>query len=148
MPDDRPPPGGPELARWYNEHAPWGAFPRLLGLEVLAVERDCVRGRLPVTQQLIAGTGVLWAPAVVGLADALCAAGTAVNLPEGASFTTIELKANFLGTARAGEEVVGTATPAHVGRSTHVWDVDLANASTDRTIALFRCTQMVLYPGQ
>ena len=137
---------GAEGVRRFNEEAPWGRFPSMIGLEMLEVERDRVRGRLETTEQLIAGTGYLWAPVVVGLADALCAAGTGANLLEGATFTTVELKTNFLGSARPGEVVVGEAVPAHVGRTTHVWDVTVTNEATGRTIALQRCTQMVLYP--
>jgi uncharacterized protein (TIGR00369 family) len=138
---------GAEAVRRFNEDAPWGQFPSMIGLEVLEVERDIVRGRLETTEQLIAGTGFLWAPVVIGLADALCAAGTGANLPEGATFTTVELKTNFLGSARPGETVVGEAIPVHVGRTTHVWDVTVRNETTGRTVALQRCTQMVLYPS-
>jgi acyl-coenzyme A thioesterase PaaI-like protein len=83
---------GAERARAFNEDAPWGLFPSMIGLEMLEVELDRVRGRLETTEQLIAGTGYLWAPVIVGLADALCAAGTGANIPEGATFTTVELK--------------------------------------------------------
>lgn len=138
---------GSSAVRRFNEEAPWGEVPSLFGLEVLQLERDCVRGRIPVTERLIAGTGVLWAPVIVALADALCAAGAGANVPEGASFTTVELKTNFLGTARPGEAIVGEAAPAHVGRTTQVWDVTVTNEATGRTIALQRCTQMVLYPN-
>jgi 1,4-dihydroxy-2-naphthoyl-CoA hydrolase len=138
---------GPDAVRAFNEETPWGEVPRLFGLEVLEVERDRVRGRIAVTERLLAGTGVLWAPVVVGLADALCAAGAGANVPEGASFTTVELKTNFLGTARPGEAIIGEATPAHVGRTTQVWDVTVTNETSGRTIALQRCTQMVLYPN-
>jgi uncharacterized protein (TIGR00369 family) len=138
---------GPDAVRRFNEDAGWGHFPSMIGLEVLEVERDRIRGRLETTELLIAGTGYLWAPVVVGLADALCAAGTGVNLPEGATFTTVELKTNFLGSARPGEVVEGEAVPAHIGRTTHVWDVTVTNQTTGRTIALQRCTQMVLYPS-
>jgi uncharacterized protein (TIGR00369 family) len=138
---------GAEAVRHFNEDEPWGHFPTMFGLEVLEVEVDRVRGHVPVTEHLIAGTGVLWAPVVVALADAMCAAGTGANLPADASFTTVELKTNFLGTARPGETVVAEAVPAHIGRSTHVWDVTVTNEATGRTIALQRCTQMVLYPS-
>lgn len=118
--------------------------PGLCGVEILSCEPDLVRGRLPVTFPLVAGTGFLWAPVIVTLADWLCACGTGENLPEDASFTTIELKANFLGTVREGGAVVGRATPVHRGRTTQVWDVDVADEASGRTIALFRCTQMIL----
>ena len=103
-----------------------------------------VVGHIDVTDTLIAGTGFLFAPAIISLADTLCAAGCGNNLDEGQSFTTVELKSNFLSSARVGERVVGVATPAHLGEQTHVWDVTVTNATTGRTMALFRCTQMIL----
>lgn len=107
---------------------------------------DLVLGHIDVTQNLIAGTGFLFAPAVVALADTCAAIGCGANIPPGASFTTIELKSNFLASARVGERVSCRCTPAHLGRQTHVWDAVVRNDTADRTIALFRCTQMVLLP--
>ena len=121
--------------------------PGVLGVETTEIEADRVVGHMDVTGPLIAGTGYLFAPAVVALADSLAAIGVGANRPEGSnSFTTIELKANFLGSAREGERVVGVATPVHTGRSTQVWDCTVTNETTGKTIALFRCTQMILYP--
>jgi uncharacterized protein (TIGR00369 family) len=120
--------------------------PGLCGVEVLACEPDVVRGRLDVRPDLVAGTGFLWAPVVITLADWLCACGTGQHVPEGGSFTTLELKANFLGTVREGGAIAGFARPVHLGRTTQVWDVEVNDESNGRTIALFRCTQMVLAP--
>ena len=106
---------------------------------------DLVIGHIDVTEDLIAGTGFLFAPAVVALADTCAAIGCGRNIPEGASFTTIELKSNFLSSARVGERVTCRCTPAHLGRQTHVWDAEVTNTTTGRTMALFRCTQMVLH---
>ena len=121
--------------------------PGMVGVEILSCEPEAVTGQLVVSEELVAGTGFLWAPVVITLADWLCAAGTPLHFPDGAeaSFTTVELKTNFIGSARLGETVFGCATPAHVGRTTQVWDVEVKNATRDRMIALFRCTQMVLY---
>jgi len=107
---------------------------------------DLVIGHIDVTQNLIAGTGFLFAPAVIALADTCAAIGCGNNVPAGSSFTTIELKSNFLSSARVGERVTCRCTPAHLGRQTHVWDATVTNDSTGRTMALFRCTQMVLAP--
>ena len=137
MPDDRVA-GLNEFAR--KKH------PGLVGVEIDICEPELVTGHMTVTEPVIAGTGFLWAPVVITLADWLCAAGMSPNLPEGASFTTVELKTNFLGSAKEGDIVSGRATPAHRGRTTHVWDVEVRNENTDRVIALFRCTQMILYP--
>jgi uncharacterized protein (TIGR00369 family) len=121
-------------------------FLNLLGIEILG-EGDQTVGRLTVTHQLIAGTGYLWAPVVLTVADALCAFGVSRHWPEGAaSFTTVESKANFLGSASEGEVVVGTATPVHLGRTTQVWDASVNNETTRRPMAVYRCTQLLLYP--
>jgi 1,4-dihydroxy-2-naphthoyl-CoA hydrolase len=105
---------------------------------------DLVVGHIDVTSNLIAGTGFLFAPAIVALADTCAAIGCGNNIGPGASFTTIELKSNFLSSARVGERIVCRCTPRHLGRQTHVWDAEVTNETTGRTMALFRCTQMVL----
>jgi uncharacterized protein (TIGR00369 family) len=120
-----------------------GAFPGLLGLVVEEVAEGSVTIRMPVRPDHLAPNGFLHAGAVVGLADTACGYGCVASLPEGAvGFTTIELKANFIGTARDGE-LTCRATLSHGGRTTQVWDAAV-NDGRGRTIALFRCTQLVL----
>jgi 1,4-dihydroxy-2-naphthoyl-CoA hydrolase len=120
--------------------------PGRLGCVFDHADRHLVLGHIDVTEDLIAGTGYLFAPAVVALADTCAAIGCGATIPEGASFTTIELKTNFLSSARVGERVTCRCTPAHLGRQTQVWDAGVTNEATGRTMALFRCTQMVLLP--
>jgi 1,4-dihydroxy-2-naphthoyl-CoA hydrolase len=95
----------------------------------------------------MAPNGFLHAASVIALADSACGYGCMTSLPEGAGgFTTIELKSNFLGTVREGGGVACEATLVHGGRNTQVWDALVTAEATGKTIALFRCTQMVLYP--
>ena len=99
---------------------------------------------MPVRPELLAPNGYLHAASVIALADTMAGYGTVANLPEGAkTFTTIELKSNFLGTARDGI-IACLATPVHLGRLTQVWDANVTDQA-GRKIALFRCTQMILY---
>jgi len=121
-------------------------LPGLLGLEILSCSAERVTGRIPVTPPLIAGTGFLWAPVVIALADTLCAYGAGETRPQDSqSFTTVELKTNFLGTVGPGGAIFGEARPAHLGRTTQVWDAVVTNETTGKAIALFRCTQLILY---
>lgn len=123
-----------------------GTLPGLLGISITAVEEGRVTGELPVRPDLLAPNGYLHAASVIGLADTVAGYGTRANLPEGArGFTTIELKANFLGTALEGV-LDCEATLQHGGRTTQVWDARVTDRASGRTIALFRCTQMILYP--
>jgi uncharacterized protein (TIGR00369 family) len=121
-------------------------FLRLLGIDV-AGEGEETTARLTVRHELIAGTGYLWAPVVITVADALCAFGVSRRWPDGAaSFTTVEAKVNFLGSAREDEVVVGHATPLHLGSTTQVWDAAVRNETTGRPMAAYRCTQLIMYP--
>lgn len=123
-----------------------GKLPGLLGVELLSVEEGLLVAQLKIREELLAPNGYLHAATVVGLADTMCGYGCIAHLPEGASgFTTIELKSNHLGTALDGTIYV-EARPVHLGRTTQVWDAIVRHRETEKTIALFRCTQMVLWP--
>jgi 1,4-dihydroxy-2-naphthoyl-CoA hydrolase len=120
-------------------------FLTLLGIEIIG-EGEQTSARLTVRHDLIAGTGYLWAPVVVGIADALCAFGVSRHWPDDAArFTTVEAKANFFSSAAEGDEVTGVATPLHLGSTTQVWDATVRNETSDRTMAAYRCTQLILY---
>lgn len=121
-----------------------GRLPGLLGMRIVEASDRLVIGQLPIREELLAPNGYLHAATVVGLADTTCGIGTRLSLPSGASgFTTVELKTNYLGTARSGT-ITATARPVHAGRQTQVWDAEI-HAGDDRRIALFRCTQLLSY---
>jgi 1,4-dihydroxy-2-naphthoyl-CoA hydrolase len=123
-----------------------GRLPGLLGLLVDQVDGRELRSHLVVRPDLLAPNGYLHAGTVVTLADTSCGYGCVAHLPAGASgFTTIELKSNHLSTTLDGT-IDCVATAAHLGRTTQVWDAVVTHRETGRTLALFRCTQMVLYP--
>ena len=139
VPDDR--------VAWLNEFFR-PKVPGMFGCEITNVSPERAEGRLTVTEPLIAGTGFVFAPVVIGMADFLCAAAIGPHLPDGASFTTLEVKTNFVSSAREGDVVTGEAHPVHLGRRTQVWDATVTNATTGRLMALFRNTQLVLLPRQ
>ena len=135
----------PELTAEHFNRRNVGYLPGLVGLTVLRVGPDAVESRLAVRQELLAPNGFLHAASVIALADTSAGYGCVATLPKGASgFTTIELKSNFLGTAREGA-IACRATPVHLGRTTQVWDARVTVEGGDKVIALFRCTQMVLW---
>lgn len=130
---------------YFNGRSP-GHLPGLLGVRILDIGQGFLRAELPVRQELFAPNGFLHAGSVVTLADTGCGYACVAHLPQGASgFTTVELKSNHLGTARDGV-IVADVKAAHLGRTTQVWDAVVTHRETGKTIALFRCTQMVLWP--
>lgn len=121
-------------------------LPGLLGMTVTALEENQIEMELPVREAVLAPNGYLHAASIIGLADTASGYGCIAHLPDGAiNFTTVELKSNFLGTAMTGT-IACVAKPAHLGRNTQVWDAVVTHKDTGKTIALFRCTQMVLWP--
>ena len=117
----------------------------LAGLSVdYSDDGDVVRGSFQANAALIAPIGFVWAYTIVALADLLCAHGTWRRLPADKGFTTVGFATNFVGTARIDERVEAVATPRHLGSTTHLWDVDVRNTTTDRLMATFRCTQLIL----
>ncbi|MCU0950942.1 MAG: PaaI family thioesterase [Burkholderiaceae bacterium] len=121
-------------------------LPGLFGLEVLHVDEAELLMRMAIQPQFLAPNGFLHAASVIALADTACGFATVAHLPPGAeSFTTVEVKSNFLGTARDGS-IDAIARAAHIGRTTQVWDATVTDNANGRTIALFRCTQMILWP--
>ena len=132
------------LAEWNAAGAAY--LPGYLGLTFLKVEPQEVIAKLTARKELGAWNGYLHAGAVVTLADTCSGYGTVRSLPAGAAgFTTVELKSNFLGTAREGT-IACIAKPAHLGRTTQVWDATVSRHDDGKPIALFRCTQMILWP--
>jgi uncharacterized protein (TIGR00369 family) len=124
-----------------------GTLPGDLGLEWELVSAAGVKGAFTVRPGHMAPNGFMHAASVVCLVDSACGYGCVCALPEGASgFTTIEIKTNYLGTAKPGERVTCEARLVHGGRTTQVWDAEAKNETTGKPIAVFRCTQMVLWP--
>jgi 1,4-dihydroxy-2-naphthoyl-CoA hydrolase len=126
------------------KQAAQGTLTDHLGFELVAVGAGSVTAAFEVKPHHLAPNGYLHAASIIMLADSCCGFGCMMHLPEGAqSFTTIEIKSNHLGTARDGR-VECEAKPVHQGRTTQVWDATVTAAG--KTIALFRCTQMILWP--
>ncbi len=121
-------------------------LPGYLGIEITRLAQDSLSSRMPVRKLHFAPNDFLHAASIVALADTSCGYATLAHLPAGAqSFTTIELKSNHLGTVRDGS-IACVATAQHLGKNTQVWDAVVTDEASGRKIALFRCTQMILWP--
>lgn len=131
-------------ADFFNQIAK-GTLPEYLGIRINLISEQEKEAEFTVQKHLLAPNGFLHAGSVVTLADTLAGFACVAHLPEGAKgFTTIELKSNFMSTALSGI-VVAHATAEHLGKTTQVWDVIVRHKDTGKKMAMFRCTQMVLY---
>ncbi len=118
-------------------------FAKLLGIEFVSATPEKIVAELWVRDELCTRPAVLHGGAVMAFADTLGAAGTILNLPEGAGTTTIESKTNFIAPAPLGSRVIGESTPVHRGKRTMIWQTRIAT-SEGRLVALVTQTQLVL----
>ncbi len=123
-----------------------GRLPGLVGFKVTALEDGLLAAEVVIRPELLAPNGFLHAASIIALADTACGYGCLAHLPDRAlNFTTIELKSNFFATALDGT-IACVATPVHRGRTTQVWDAVVTRAADNKSLALFRCTQLILWP--
>ncbi|MCI5045766.1 MAG: PaaI family thioesterase [Aquisalinus sp.] len=127
----------------FNKMAP--PFAKLLGMKVMGATKEKITAELLVLDDLTTATPILHGGAIMALADNLGAMGTILNLPPGATTTTIESKTNFLGSVPAGEIAKAEATPLHIGRSTQVWQTRIMREN-GKLAAIVTQTQMVKMP--
>jgi uncharacterized protein (TIGR00369 family) len=134
-----------DLVAWFERQGADG-LPGLLGIEVVSIEPGRCTLRLDVSHRHLASNGYLHAATVVALADTAAGYGCVASLPDGAiGFTTTELKSNHTGTLTEGG-IRATATLVNAGRTLQIWDATVTMEQTQKTIGLFRNTQLLLYP--
>lgn len=137
----------PEITVAASEHVLPGTFPGDLGIEMLEVGENAVRGRMRVDRRHLHPGGYVHGGCWVALADTVAAWGTMRHLPPDRGFTTAELKINVLGAGRMGDELIGVGELLHAGSRTQVWEVRVYRSEEDgreRFVANFLCTQMIL----
>lgn len=118
-------------------------FFHLLGATIVEVSRDRVVAELPVREELTNRNGVMHGGAVMAVADNLGGTATVINLPAGASTTTVESKTNFFAAIALGDTLRAECTPLHRGRTTMVWQTRITRGD-GRLAALVTQTQLVL----
>ncbi len=146
MPDVPSYPTDPAELPGFLERFGAGRLPGHLGIELVSMEAGRCTMRMQLEKHHQAANGYLHAASVVAVADTAAGYGCLGSLPESSiGFTTIELKCNHIGTALTGR-VVAEAVLAHGGRTTQIWDAMVTSEETGRRLALFRNTQLLLYP--
>jgi 1,4-dihydroxy-2-naphthoyl-CoA hydrolase len=123
-----------------------GLFPSTLGIRLTRAEPERVEAELPIRDDLCTVPGIAHGGALMAFADTLGAVATVLNLPAGATTTTLESKTNFLRAGRAGSTLRGECTPIHRGGATMVWQTRILDG--EKLVALVTQTQMVLTPRE
>jgi uncharacterized protein (TIGR00369 family) len=116
-----------------------GTLPDVLGVEYLEVNPGRLVARMPVERRVHQPFGLLHGGASVVLAETLASMGAWLNIDQGSQNAVgLEINANHLRAVRGGH-VTGVATPIHLGRTTHVWDIRITD-DNDKLVCVSRCT--------
>ena len=117
-----------------------------LGIEFLEVGDGFIRGRAPVDARTRQPMGILHGGISVVLAESLGSCGAAFASPPGHRAVGLDINANHLRSASSGW-VVGVARPVHIGRTTHVWQIEVSNEKGQLT-CVSRITMAILAPSE
>lgn len=115
-----------------------------LGIEFLEVGDDFLSARVPVDHRTHQPYGLLHGGVSVVLAETLGSCGAGFAIPLGYSAVGLDINANHLKGVKTGW-VTGVARPVHIGRSTHVWQIDLRNEAGEMS-CVSRITMAILSP--
>lgn len=115
-----------------------------LGIEFLEVGDDFIRGRVPVDTRTRQPMGILHGGVSVVLAETLGSCGAAYASPPDHRSVGLDINANHIRSASAGW-VTGVARPVHIGRSTHVWQIEMSD-DAGRLTCVSRITMAILAP--
>jgi 1,4-dihydroxy-2-naphthoyl-CoA hydrolase len=126
-------------------HKSRGLFPELVGMKIISIEANKIVAEMPITQKLFAPNGFVHAGSIITLADTAAGISTKAHLPQNArTFTTLELKSNFIRGQKEGV-LIAESEPEHLGRTTQVWRVIVRDKASQKKVAIFSCTQLILY---
>ena len=115
-----------------------------LGIEFIEIGDDFLRGRVPVDKRTVQPFGLLHGGVSVVLAETLGSVGAMYASPEGHRAVGLDINANHLRAATTGW-VTGTARPIHRGRTTQVWQIEMAD-DAGNPVCISRITMAMLLP--
>ena len=117
-----------------------------LGIEFIEVGDDFISARAPVDTRTRQPYGILHGGISVVLAETLGSCGAAFASPVGYRAVGLDINANHIRSVTDGW-VTGVARPIHVGRTTHVWQIEMTNA-TGQLTCVSRLTMAILAPDK
>lgn len=117
-----------------------------LGIEIVEIGEDFLRARMPVDARTKQPFGLLHGGCSVVLAETLGSMAAYYSAPEGHHAVGLDINANHLRAATSGW-VTGTTRAVHIGRTTHVWQIDIAD-DAGKLVCVSRITMAILGDGR
>ncbi len=120
-----------------------GCMVEHLGIEFTEIGTDYLEAKMPVDHRTKQSLGILHGGASVALAETMGSVASALQVDLLKKIVVgLEINANHLGSAVEGN-VIARVTPIHIGRSTHVWNIEIKN-DEGKKVAISRLTIAIL----
>lgn len=133
--------GNPDLAQ--SKQLAVGTIHDALGIEVTEIGDDYIKGTMPVDERTVQPYGILHGGASVVLAESLGSIASHYVVDTNKYVTVgLDINANHLRPVRSGL-VTGKASPIHLGRKNHVWDIEI-RSDRDKLVCKARLTIAVI----
>jgi 1,4-dihydroxy-2-naphthoyl-CoA hydrolase len=126
-------------------NAPSATLISHLGIKIIEIGPDFLRGTMPVDARTAQPYGLLHGGASVALAESLGSAASAMCVDAEYQVVGQEINANHVRAVRSGL-VTATTRPAHIGGRTHVWTIDIVNDS-GKLVCISRLTMAIIKRG-
>lgn len=120
-----------------------GSLAGALGIALCPTDDDTVRATMPVDRRTCRPPGILNGGASLALAETLAGYGSHALLGEHTAAFGMQVSANHISVAHMGDRVTGIATPVHIGRSTHIWDVAVTSERTGKLVSSIRVVNFI-----
>ncbi|MBI2259484.1 MAG: hotdog fold thioesterase [Flavobacteriia bacterium] len=114
-----------------------------IGIEVTQLNNNSIEAKMPVDFRTHQPLGWLHGGASVVLIESLASIGSDLLCKEGFFPIGLEINANHIRTVKSGF-VTAVAKPIHLGRQTHIWNVDVFNEDSNKLICTGRITTMIV----
>ncbi|MCR5183567.1 MAG: PaaI family thioesterase [Opitutales bacterium] len=102
---------------------------KALGLEFTTVADTTISARFQVTESLLTPMGLLHGGASLAVAESVAGVGSILKCEAGTMPVGSQVVANHVSSARLGQILSVTGTVLHIGKKTHLWNIDIVNES-------------------
>lgn len=120
-----------------------GQLPETFGIELTEVHKDSVVGCLTVDERHLRPGGIMNGGVSLVLLETIGSISSALHV-DMSKFNAfgMQASANHTAVAKTGDRITARSKAVHIGRTTHVWDVEISN-QLGKLISIGRITMMI-----
>ncbi len=122
-----------------------GSFVETLNIRFVETDDDKeLIATMPVTKNLLQISQVLHGGATISLAETVAGMASNTLCAEDEYALGIQVTANHLSSGQLGDTMIAKALAIHLGRTTHLWNIDVYSEKSGRLVSTIRITNIIV----